>query len=235
MSYQDNFMVQELSEKILASQKAFLRKVYGWMTLGLLITTISSLYFFTSGAYALVLNTIGVLVLFILQIGLVVVLSSWINKMSAAVATALFIFYSALTGVTLSSIFLIYNIGTIVNTFFIASITFGALSIFGFATKKDLTAWGSFFFMGLIGILVAMFINFFLSSNALDFVISVIGVIVFAGLTAYDTQKLKEMHLIQIEGKEIASKSSILGALVLYLDFINLFLMLLRLFGGGRK
>ncbi len=235
MSYQDNFMVQELSAKILESQKAFLRKVYGWMTLGLLITTISSLYFFTSGAYILVLNTIGVLVLFILQIGLVVALSGWINKMNAAVATTLFIFYSALTGVTLSSIFLIYNIGTIVNTFFTASITFGALSIFGFTTKKNLTAWGSFFFMGLVGILIAMFINFFLSSNALNFVISVIGVIVFAGLTAYDTQKLKEMHLVQIEGKEIASKSSILGALVLYLDFINLFLMLLRLFGGGRK
>jgi FtsH-binding integral membrane protein len=125
-------------------------------------------------------------------------------------------------------------LNSIISTFLVAAITFAALSLYGFITKKDLTSFSSFLFVGLIGIIVAMVVNIFLMSSALNFVISVIGVLVFAGLTAYDTQKLKEMHLVQLQGNAIASKASIIGALTLYLDFINLFLMLLRLFGGGR-
>jgi hypothetical protein len=230
----NNYAVSELAEKIIVSQKAFLRKVYGWMSVGLLITTFVSFFFFTSGLYLSFLTPTTLIIFFVLQLGAVIALSGWAMKMSSPVAIFTFIVYSALTGITLSSIFFLYNLNSIISTFLIASITFAALSIYGFITKKDLTAFGSFLFVGLIGIIVAMVVNFFLMSSALNFVISFIGVLVFAGLTAYDTQKLKEMHLVQLQGSEIASKASIIGALTLYLDFINLFLMLLRIFGGGR-
>ncbi len=230
----NNTAVTELSEKIIVSQKAFLRKVYAWMSLGLLITTFVSFYLFTSGLYLSFLSSTTLIILFILQIIAVIALSGWAMKMSTPVATFIFLAYSALTGVTLSSIFFIYNLNSIISTFLVAAITFAALSLYGFITKKDLTSFSSFLFVGLIGIIVAMVVNIFLMSSALNFVISVIGVLVFAGLTAYDTQKLKEMHLVQLQGNAIASKASIIGALTLYLDFINLFLMLLRLFGGGR-
>ncbi len=134
-------------------------------------------------------------------------------------------------GLSLSSIFLVYTDESITRVFFITAASFGALSLYGYTTKKDLSAWGSFLFMGLIGIIIAMLVNIFLQSSALQFAISVIGVLVFAGLTAYDTQQIKEMYDAG-DGHEVATKKSIMGALRLYLDFINLFLMLLQLFGN---
>lgn len=234
MQINENYIVQEINDKVLASQKAFMRKVYGWMSSGLLITTLVSFYVFSTGFLGNFLNSTTLIILFVAQFGAVIALSGWAMKMSTPVAAALFVVYSALTGLTLSSIFYIYTIGSIINVFLTAAITFGALSFWGFITKRDLTAWGSFFFIGLIGIIVASLVNLFLASSALDFVISVIGVLVFAGLTAYDTQKIKEMHLVRMSGGSVEANTAIVGALVLYLDFINLFLMLLRLFGDRR-
>jgi FtsH-binding integral membrane protein len=140
--------------------------------------------------------------------------------------------YSALTGVTFSLLAAVYSGESIANVFFITAGSFGALSFYGYTTKKDLTGMGRFMFMGLVGIILAMVINYFMASSILNTMISIIGVIVFAGLTAYDTQKLKDMYEVSLQGDEIATKSAILGALALYLDFINLFIMLLRLLGN---
>ncbi|MFQ5972754.1 MAG: Bax inhibitor-1/YccA family protein, partial [Alphaproteobacteria bacterium] len=141
--------------------------------------------------------------------------------------------FAAAMGLSLSFIFLAYTTASITKVFFITAGTFGAMSVYGYSTKRDLSGFGSFLFMGLIGIIIAMVVNFFLASAALDFAISVIGVLIFVGLTAYDTQKIKEMYL-EADHAEVAGKKAIMGALSLYLDFINLFLMLLRLFGSSR-
>ena len=158
------------------------------------------------------------------------------NRMSGAMATAIFVVYSGLNGITLSWIFLVYARDSIVSTFFICAATFLACSVYGWTTKKDLTSWGGFLTMGLIGIIIASFVNMFIASSAVSAVVSYIGVIVFVGLTAYDTQRLKNMALTQPEGLDgaVIRKGAILGALALYLDFINLFLMLLRIFGQSR-
>ena len=153
-----------------------------------------------------------------------------IHKMSAAAAQATFWVFSVLMGLSLAHIFLIYTGASIARVFFITASLFGAMSLYGYTTKRDLTGWGSFLFMGLIGIIIAMVVNIFLASSALDFAISVIGVLVFVGLTAYDTQNIKEMYVAS-DSTAIATKKSIMGALRLYLDFINLFIMLLHLFG----
>lgn len=159
-----------------------------------------------------------------------------VSRMSGATATGLFILYSALNGVTLSFIFLAYAKASIVSTFFICALTFLACSIYGWTTKKDLTSVGSFMFMGLIGIIIASVVNIFLRNPAIYYMIGYIGVIIFVGLTAYDTQKIKNMAHTQPAGLDgdVVRKGAIIGALALYLDFINLFLMLLRIFGGGR-
>ena len=170
-------------------------------------------------------------VVMLAPLGMVLWLSFRIQSMSASTARTMFLVYSALMGVSLSSIFMVYTGGSIARVFFITAASFGALSIFGYTTKKDLSAWGSFLFMGLIGIVIASLVNIFLGSSALQFAISVIGVLVFAGLTAYDTQQIKEMYYEGDSG-EVATKKSVMGALRLYLDFINMFLMLLQLFGN---
>ncbi len=229
-----DLIVGDLQAKILASEKTFMRKVYAWMGSGLAITALTSYFIYSTGLYQYLLNTWAILFVIILQFSAVIFLSARANKMSPITASFTFIAYAFLTGLTFSIIFLAYSSAAIFNAFITASATFAALSLFGFVTKKDLTGWGSFFFIGLIGVIIAMVVNIFLANSALDFVISIVGVLVFAGLTAYDTQKLKEMHLVQLQGKEATTSASIVGALVLYLDFINLFLMLLRLFGGGR-
>lgn len=231
---QDQFIVHELNEKILASQKTFMRKVYLWMSGGLLITTLVSLYVLQSGLIHSFLSTGMFIILVILQLGAVVALSGWAMRMSTPVAATVFLLYSALTGLTFSAIFLVYTAESIINVFLIASLMFGSISAWAFFTKKDLSPWGTFFFMGLVGLIIASVVNIFLASSALGFVISVIGVLVFAGLTAYDTQKIKEMHLVRITGGQAEANTAIVGALILYLDFINLFLMLLRLFGNRR-
>jgi hypothetical protein len=208
------------------------------MCIGLALT--GFIAFYVSGNETILRLVFGNQIIFfgiiIAELALVFSIVGLVNKMSAATATALFVLYSALNGVTLSFIFLAYTRASIYSTFFICSATFLACSIYGWTTKRDLTSWGGFLFMGLIGIVIATLVNMFIRSSAMSMVVSYIGVIVFVGLTAYDTQKLKNMALTQPAGLEgaVVRKGAILGALSLYLDFINLFLMLLRIFGQGR-
>jgi FtsH-binding integral membrane protein len=216
----------------------FVRSVYNWMFIGLAITGFIALYVSTSEPIlALVFgNRLIFFALIVAELALVFSISGMVNRMSAGTATALFVIYAALNGVTLSFIFIAYARALIFNTFFICSATFLACSIYGWKTKRDLTSWGGFLTMGLFGIIIASLANFFIRSSSVSIIVSYIGVIVFVGLTAYDTQKLKNMALTQPAGLDAAviRKGAILGALSLYLDFIVLFLMLLRIFGHGR-
>jgi len=216
----------------------YVRSVYNWMGIGLALTGIVAFYVSSNETMRSLVfgNSLIFFALIIAELGLVFAISGMVNRMSAGTATALFIIYSALNGVTLSFIFLVYTRSSIVSTFFICAGTFLACSIYGWTTKKDLTSLGGFFMMGLIGIIIATLVNLFIRSSAMTMVISYIGVFVFVGLTAYDTQKIKNMALTQPDGLDgsVIRKGAILGALSLYLDFINLFLMLLRIFGGSR-
>ena len=216
----------------------FIRSVYNWMAIGLALTGFVALYVSSSETMLRLIfgNPLIFFVLILAELGLVFSIAGMVNRMSAGTATSLFVLYSALNGVTLSFIFLAYTRSSIVSTFFICAGTFIGCSIYGWTTKKDLTSWGGFLMMGLIGIIIASLVNMFIRSSGMSMIISYIGVIVFVGLTAYDTQKLKNMALTQpadLDGAVIR-KGAILGALSLYLDFINLFLMLLRIFGTGR-
>jgi len=216
----------------------FVRSVYNWMCIGLALT--GFIAFYVSGSESMKQLIFGNKLVFfgliLAELALVFSISGMVNRMSAGTATTLFVIYSALNGATLSFIFLVYARASIVSTFFICSATFLACSIYGWTTKKDLTSLGGFLMMGLIGIIIASLVNMFIRSNAMSMVVSYIGVIVFVGLTAYDTQKIKNMALTQPAGLDgaVLRKGAILGALSLYLDFINLFLMLLRIFGQGR-
>jgi FtsH-binding integral membrane protein len=215
---------------------AFMRGVYGWMSLGLLITAAVAWFTAASPLGVMLLQSPGmVIMLVVVQFGLVIGLSAAINKLSASAASLMFAAYSALTGLTLSSIFFVYSASSIFQAFIVTGGMFGAMSIYGMVTKRDLTGLGSFMFMGLIGIVLASVVNMFVRSSGMSFIISVIGVLVFTGLTAYDTQKLKYMGEAMPLGDGTAiRRGTILGALTLYLDFLNLFLMLLRLFGSSR-
>lgn len=215
----------------------FIRSVYNWMFLGLALTGFMA--FYTANSETMLRFIFGNrLVFFGLILGelaLVFTISGAVNKLSASTATALFVAYSVVNGMTLSVIFLAYTQASVVNTFLICSAMFLVCSIYGATTKKDLTSWGSFFMMGLVGIIIASVINLFFRSDATSMIISYIGVFVFVGLTIYDTHKLKYMALAQYEGDEgTFRKFAILGALSLYLDFINLFLMLLRILGDRK-
>ncbi len=217
---------------------SFIRSVYNWMAGGLALTGIVA-YF---AAHNQTLNQLifGAPMVFfgliIAELGMVFYLSARIQKMEASTATALFLLYAAINGLTLSFIFLVYTSTSIASVFFICAATFVTCSIYGMTTKRDLTSWGNFLFMGLIGIIIASVVNMFVQSSGLAMIVSYIGVLVFVGLTAYDTQKLKNMALTQPEGLEagVVRKGAIMGALSLYLDFINLFIMLLYIFGGRR-
>ena len=173
------------------------------------------------------------IILALATLGLVFLMSFRVNRMSVSTAVSLFFVYAALLGLFLSSIFLQYTGASITRVFFISAATFGAMSLWGYTTQRDLTGIGSFMLMGLVGLVVAMLVNIFLKSSGLDWAISVIGVLIFVGLTAYDTQRIKEMYSVQDDGT-IAGRKAVMGALSLYLDFINLFLMLLRLLGDRR-
>jgi hypothetical protein len=172
--------------------------------------------------------------LFFATLGLVMFISFRINRLQVGTALTLFLVYSAVLGVFLTSIFLVYSGTSIARVFFITAATFGVTSLWGYTTSRDLTGMGSFLFMGLIGIIIASVVNIFLGSTALQFAISVIGVLVFTGLAAYDTQKIKTMYSVNDDGT-VSGRKAVMGALSLYLDFINLFLMLLRLFGSNRN
>lgn len=213
------------------SANRFMRGVYAWMTGGLLVTAATAV-----GVLAIpaVLQAVGqfFMPIVIAELVLVVAFSFVAHKVSAPVAAAMFLGYAFLTGLTFSLLFLVYQLGSVVGAFLTTSLMFGALSVYATVTKRDLSAWGTFLFMGLIGVIIASVVNLFLQSGMLSFVVSAASVVVFAGLTAYDTQKLRSLHA-QGYG-EGTGTLAIRGALVLYLDFINLFLALLRLFGRRR-
>ena len=215
----------------------FLAKVFNWMAVGLGLTGIVAYLTAASGLAQRIINSPLFIVLAIGTLGLVFFLSARINKIQAKTASGLFIAYSVLNGLFFSTIFLRYTGSSIAGTFMITAGMFGAMAIYGLVTKRDLSGWGSFLFMGLIGIIIASIVNIFLKSPGMYWVISMIGVLVFTGLTAYDVQKIKRMgeEGIMAQGHEAIVKGSIMGALALYLDFINLFLMLLRFFGGSRN
>jgi len=227
----------------------FLAKVFNWMAIGLGLTGLTAfltvygiknlqivqqLLFTVQDGY--VKPNMLFYGLLIGELGLVFYLSARIQKISAGAATGLFVGYSILNGVTLSTILLYYTASSVAATFFITAGMFGAMAVYGFVTKKDLSSWGSFLFMGLIGIIIAMVVNIFLASSMMSWVISGIGVIIFTGLTAYDVQQITRMGAegIMDGGEAVIRKGAIMGALKLYLDFINLFLMLLRLLGDRR-
>jgi uncharacterized protein len=172
--------------------------------------------------------------LIILELVAVGILVSMINKMSATVATVVFILYAIVNGLTMSCIFVVYTEASIASTFFVTAGTFGVMSIYGYTTKTDLTKWGNLLFMGLIGLVIASLVNFFWQNEMLYWITTYAGVLIFVGLTAYDTQKIKRMNIIGNEGSDEDHKEAIMGALTLYLDFINLFLFLLRIFGRRR-
>ena len=221
----------------------FIRSVYNWMAIGLALTGFVAFYVSHSEAmlrllFEVVGNQLKPTLLFygliIGELALVFSLASRVSKIQASTATALFVLYAALNGATLSSIFLIYTQSSITSVFFICAATFIACSIYGMITKRDLTSMGQFMFMGLIGIIIASVVNFFIQSSGMSMIISYIGVIIFVGLTAYDTQKLKTMALTQPAdlGAGVVRKGAIIGALTLYLDFINMFIFMLHIFGA---
>ena len=217
---------------------AFVRSVYNWMTIGLGLTGLLAYYVANTPALVRLIfgNQLIFFGLIIGELALVFAISARVQKMAASTATGLFLLYAGLNGVTLSFIFLAYTRTSIAQVFFICAATFVTCSLYGWVTKRDLTSWGGFLVMGLIGIIIASVVNIFLRSTGLYMVVSYIGVLIFVGLTAYDTQKMKNMALAQPDGLDAAvvRKGAIVGALALYLDFINLFLMLLRIFGSGR-
>jgi len=213
----------------------FIQSVYNWMAIGLGLTGFVAFYVANSESLLRLIfgNQLIFFGLIIAELALVFTLSARVHKMEASTATGLFVLYAVLNGVTISSIFLIYTSSSITSTFFVCAATFVACSIYGMTTKRDLTSVGGFMVMGLIGIIIASLVNLFVRSSAMSMIISYIGVFIFVGLTAYDTQKLKTMALSQPDGLEagVIRKGAIIGALSLYLDFINLFLMLLRILG----
>jgi uncharacterized protein len=228
-----NFDLAEQS----AVEHAVFTRVYGWMAGGLLITAITAAYVSTNQALIefMVSNRIAFFGLLGAELLLVFVLSAAIQRMTSALALSMFLFYAALNGVTLSLIFLVYTAASLGMTFAVTAGMFGAMCAYGALTKRDLTSLGSFMFMGLIGLIIASFANFFLRSEMIYWITTYFGVFIFVGLTAYDAQKVKALaEKARALGTEDVRKASILGALGLYLDFINLFLYLLRLFGRRR-
>ena len=216
---------------------ALMRKVYVWMALALVITGVCAFGVASSPHLltALYSSRAAIWVLLIAELGLVFYTTARIDKLSLSTATTLFVIYSALNGVTLSSIFLVYTMTSITEVFFISAGTFGAMALYGYVTKTNLAKIGNILFMGLIGIIIAGIANMFFRSTMMDLVVSGIGVLVFVGLTAYDSQKIKQMLLMQEDMGETAQKVALMGALSLYLDFINLFLYLLRIFGKNNN
>lgn len=216
----------------------FMRQVYAWMCAGLAMTALVAWYVASTPAVMQILfsSMVGPIVLMLATLGLVWYLNASMDKLSSGMATGLFLLYSALMGAMLSSVLLIYTQTAITSAFVTSAGTFAAMSAYGAVTKRDLSAMGTFMFMGLVGLIIASLVNLFLQSSMMTFVISVLGVIIFAGLTAYDTQRLREMGAsAPVDDALAMRRGSILGALTLYLDFINIFLFMLRLFGGNRE
>ena len=226
-------MTREQGLSMSAAFPALMRKVYVWMTLALLITGATAYGVATSPGIQMALFSNQVLFwgLIIAEFALVIGISAAINRLSLTTATLMFILYSVINGAVLSSIFLIYTMSSIASVFFITAGTFGVMALIGYTTKKDLTSMGKILLMALIGIIIATIVNIFLKSSGLQMIVSYLGVLVFVGLTAYDSQKIKQMLQMAPDTSEASQKLALLGALTLYLDFINLFIYLLRIFG----
>ena len=223
-----------------AGLRSYMLSVYNYMASGVLLTGIVALLMVQTGAVNALFNpetggaTALAWIVMLAPLGLVFWLSFGINRMSLGTAKAVFWLYAAMVGASLSTILLVYTASSVAGTFFATAAGFASLSLWGYTTKKDLSGWGSFLLIGLVGLIVAMVINMFWRSGPFGLAISVIGVLIFAGLTAYDTQKIKSTYF-EVRGMgEIAAKSAVMGALALYLDFLNMFLFLLRLFGDRR-
>src|ERR687892_1832364 len=215
--------------------RSYMLSVYNYMGLGLAITgVVAFLVAATPALYVPIFTTPLKWVVMLAPLGFVFFLSAKIQTMSVSAAQMTFWAFAAVMGLSMASIFLVFTGASIARVFFITAAMFGSMSLYGYVTKRDLSGWGSFLFMGLIGIIIAMVVNIFLASAALQFAISVIGVLVFVGLTAYDTQRIKEMYY-ELDASDVMAKKAIMGALSLYLDFINLFIMLLQLFGNQRQ
>jgi len=238
--YQNQF--KDLSfvgkDKTLVSTESrkFLLNVYNWMAMGLALTAVIAYGVSTSETLLRTIFSNPILFwgIIILQFGVVIGLSAAINKMPVVLAIGAFFLYAALTGLTLSSIFVIYTSSSIASTFFVCALMFGSVSVFGYITKMDLSGIGTFMFMGLIGLIIASVVNIFLKSSMLYWIISYAGVVIFVGLTAWDTQKLKRMSQEVSFDSDQGKKIAVLGALTLYLDFINMFLFLLRIMGSRK-
>jgi FtsH-binding integral membrane protein len=224
-----------------AGLRAYMIRVYNYMASGVALTGVVAWFTFGAAVQNGQLTSFGqtlfsgptTIVLFLVTLGIVFFMSFRIDKLQPSTALMLFMGYAALLGLMLSSVFLVYTGSSITRTFFISAASFGALSLYGYTTQRDLSPIGSFLIMGVIGLCLAMLVNIFLKSTGLEFIISAVGVLVFAGLTAWDTQRIKEMYSVQDDGT-VAGRKAVMGALQLYLDFINLFLFLLRFLGDRR-
>ena len=227
-------LIREQEGSLSLAFPALMRKVYVWMTLALVLTGITAYGVASSpGLMMTIFQTPAIMWgLIIAELAIVIAISAAINKLSLTTATLLFVLYSVLNGATLSLIFAVYTMSSIANVFFITAGTFGVMAAYGYFTKRDLSSWGRLLLMALIGLIIATLVNVFLvKSSGFDLILSYAGVLIFVGLTAYDTQKIKQMLAMQTDMGEGAQKVALLGALSLYLDFINLFLYLLRIFG----
>ena len=236
----EDYILDNDREQVVALQQNYITRVYGWMAGALVITALVALNVANSGALQDMMHSGGKLLFYGMmaaQLGVVFVLSGMIDRLNAAVATGLFVLYSVLTGITLSSIFMIYTSESLFTTFGVTALTFGLMSLYGYTTKRDLTSIGNLGLMALIGVIIASIVNIWIQSTMLYWGISCLGVVIFVGLIAYDTQKIKEMaasQLLQGADESTTHKYAVIGALRLYLDFINLFLYMLR-FLGNRK
>jgi hypothetical protein len=254
-NFDPNYAVRGVSADRTAAEidqglRSYMIAVYNYMAMGVALTGVAAWLAYTmAGGDAIVIrgnqianltpfgqmiySTVGLIVMFVGTFGLVMLISFMINRLSPAMALGLFMLYAALLGVFLSTIFIQYTGTSITRVFFISAASFGALSLYGYTTKRDLSPIGAFLVMGLIGLFIAMIVNMFWQNGMMAFIISIVGVLIFAGLTAWDTQKIKEMYDVNDDGTMTARKA-IMGALTLYLDFINLFLFLLRIMGSRR-
>ena len=228
-----NLSSRERELSMSAAFPVLMRKVYVWMTLALALTGFTAYGVATSPGIITALYSNSVLLwgLVIAEFAIVFGVSAAINRLSLATATLLFVLYSVINGALFSSIFLVYTMSSIASVFFITAGTFGVMALIGYTTKKDLSSMGKILFMALIGIIIATIVNIFLKSSGLEMIVSYLGVLIFVGLTAYDTQKIKNMLMMAPDASEASQKIALLGALNLYLDFINLFIYLLRIFG----
>ena len=236
MNYNElNFdaMTRERELSMSAAFPVLMRKVYVWMTLALVLTGATAYGVATTPAIRMALYSNQFLIwgLVIAELALVIGISAAINKLSLTTATLMFVLYSVINGAMLSSIFFLYTMSSIASVFFITAGTFAVMALIGYFTKTDLSSMGKILFMALIGIIIATIVNIFLKSSGLEMIVSYLGVLIFVGLTAYDSQKIKNMLQMAPDASEASQKMALLGALTLYLDFINLFIYLLRIFG----